>query len=334
MRYIDNNGITNPEVNLALEEYVLRNFPLDSNYLILYINEPSVIIGRNQNTLEEINQKYITEKGIHVIRRISGGGAVYHDLGNLNFSFITNHDSRSISNFKQFTAPVIAALKDMGIDAELKGRNDILVGDKKISGTAQFSTTKRMVSHGTLLFNTNIGEVVNALNVKMSKLESKGHKSVRSRVANIVDFMDEKITIQQFKDLLLKYLSQGESTFSHYLLTKPEWDGVQELRARKYATWEWNYGQSPEFNLQRAKRFPIGEIDLRLQVENGYIKSIRIFGDFFGMHPVSDLEGKLTGIRYTREEVSQAIQSFDLSEYFGQINTDDFTELVYGDDEI
>ena len=199
MIFIDNEGVNDPRLNLALEEYALRNFSSETDYLLFYINEPSIIIGRNQNTLEEINQEYITKKNIHVVRRISGGGAVYHDLNNLNFSFITNRDINSLHNFKKFTAPVIKVLKNMGLNAELIGRNDILIDNKKISGTAQFSSRERMISHGTLLFDTDLGEVVNALNVKMTKIESKGHKSVRSRVATISDFLNESIDIMEFR---------------------------------------------------------------------------------------------------------------------------------------
>src|SRR5690606_37828441 len=206
MIFIENEGNTNPKLNLALEEYALRNFSTDNDYLLFYINEPTINIGRNQNTLEEINHNYVEENNIHIVRRISGGGAVYHDFGNLNFSFITNHDVKSLSNFKKFTAPVIKVLNSLGLNAELKGRNDIEVDDKKISGTAQFSTGKRMVSHGTLLYDTDLGEVVNALNVRMSKIQSKGHKSVRSRVANISEFLKESMKIEEFRQLLLEGL--------------------------------------------------------------------------------------------------------------------------------
>src|SRR5690554_241409 len=148
MIFVENENVTNPRLNLALEEYIVRHFSAENDYLLFYINEPSIIIGKNQITIEEVNQDYIDRNDIHVVRRVSGGGAVYHDFGNLNFSFITNHDVTKLHNFKKFTEPVIQVLNNLGVPAELKGRNDILVGEKKISGTAQFSTGRRMISYG------------------------------------------------------------------------------------------------------------------------------------------------------------------------------------------
>lgn len=333
MIFIENEGNTNPKLNLALEEYALRNFRADHDYLLFYINEPSIIIGRNQNTLEEINLKYIEENNINIVRRISGGGAVYHDFGNLNFSFITNHDVKSLNNFKKFTAPVIKVLNNLGLDAELKGRNDIQVNEKKISGTAQFSTGKRMVSHGTLLLNTDLGEVVNALNVKMSKIQSKGHKSVRSRVANISEFLKEPLNIEEFRHLLLEGLYEESEPFESYHLTPDEWKAVHQLKEQKYDTWDWNYGRSPKFNMQRSKRFPIGEIDLRIFVEKGHITDFKIFGDFFGKEPVENLEKLFIGARYEQNDILDLMKDVEIKEYFGDISKDDFTELIYGEDE-
>lgn len=332
MIFIENEGITNPKINLALEEYALRNFSPDSDYLLFYINEPSIIIGRNQNTLEEVNQKYIEENNIHVVRRISGGGAVYHDFGNLNFSFITNHDVKSLNNFKKFTAPVVKVLKNLGLDAELKGRNDIQVDEKKISGTAQFSTGKRMVSHGTLLLDTDLGEVANALTVKMNKIQSKGHKSVRSRVANISEYLKKPMKIEEFRSLLLEGLYEESEPFESYHLTPEEWKEVHQLKEEKYDTWDWNYGRSPKFNIQRSKRFPIGEIDLRIFVEKGKITDFKVFGDFFGKEPLEKLENLLIGARYEKEEISHLLKKIEIQEYFGDIPKLEFIDLIYGED--
>lgn len=333
MIFIDNEGNNDPRINLALEEYALRNFNPGNDYLLFYINEPSIIIGRNQNTLEEINFDYVEEKGLHVVRRVSGGGAVYHDFGNLNFSFITNHDVKSLNNFGKFTEPVTKILNKMGVPAELKGRNDVLVNDKKISGNAQFSTGKRMLHHGTLLLDSDLDEVSKALNVKMTKIQSKGHKSSRSRVANISEFLEEKISIQEFRSLILKGLYAEGEDFETYRLTGEEWQAVHKLKDEKYGTWEWNYGNSPKFNIQRSKRFPIGEIDLRIFVEKGIINSFKIYGDFFGKEPVNHLEILMLGARYDRQEILKILDPVIIEDYFGALPKSDYLELIYGNDE-
>lgn len=333
MIFIENEGITDPRINLALEEYCLRNFDGGQDYLLFYINEPSIIIGRNQNTLEEINHEYTEEKGIHVVRRISGGGAVYHDFGNLNFSFMTDYSLESLNNFKKFTAPVIKVLNDMGVAAELKGRNDIVVDDRKISGNAQFSSGKRMFSHGTLLFDSQLSEVANALNVKMSKIESKGHKSVRSRVANISEFLEEKTDIKTFRANILKGLYDGKDEFETYHLTEKEWEGVYRLRDEKYGTWEWNFGHSPKFNIKRVRRFDIGEIDLRIFVEKGIIREFKVYGDFFGKDPVAEFENQFLGLRYDLKEIEKAFEPIEVFNYFGKVEKEELVNLVYGADE-
>ncbi len=334
MIFIENEGNIDPYLNIALDEYCLRNFNHGQDYLLFYINAPSIIIGRNQNTLEEINDEYVKENGIKVVRRISGGGAVYHDLNNLNFSFQTDYDRKSLNNFRKFTKPVIKVLNKMGVEAELKGRNDIVVNDKKISGNAQYSNSKRMLSHGTLLFDTDMNEVTNALNVKMSKIESKGHKSVRSRVGNIIDYLNEPMDVTAFRAKLLEGLYENQEPFETYHLTEDEWKEVHQLKEEKFATWEWNFGKSPKFNVKRTRRFPIGEIDLRIDVEGGQIKNIKIYGDFFGSVPVKALEKQLIGSRYKHDELEKLLQSIEIKKYFGDLPKNDFLELVYGEDEV
>ncbi len=334
MVFIDNEGVNDPSINLALEEYALRNFDMGKDYLLFYINEPSIIIGRNQNTLEEINYGYIEDNGIQVVRRMSGGGAVYHDFGNLNFSFMTNHDVKSLNNFLKFTAPVIKVLNEMGVPANLKGRNDIVADDKKISGNAQFSTGKRMFHHGTLLLNSDLGEVANALNVKMSKIQSKGHKSVRSRVANISEFLSENMEIEEFRQRILKGLYEERENFTTYKLSAEDWQGVHKLREEKYTTWEWNYGSSPKFNIKRTKRFPIGEIDLRINVERGNITEFKIYGDFFGKEPVEVLEVLIKNSRYEKNAITALLEPIVIEEFFGALEKDDFRDLIFGEDEL
>ncbi len=327
--FIDNQNITDPRINLAIEEYALKNLDINETYLLFYINEPSIIIGKNQNTIEEINTKYVDDNGIHVVRRLSGGGAVYHDLGNLNFSFITKDDGESFHNFKKFTEPVVEALAKLGVKAELSGRNDIIAQGRKISGNAQFSTRGRMFSHGTLLFDSEIEHVVSALNVKKDKIESKGIKSIRSRVANISEFLEEKITIAEFKKLLLSYIFEGEQEIPEYKLTEADWDNIHQLSKERYQNWDWNYGKSPKFNVQHSHRFPVGQIDVRLEVNKGTIEQCKIFGDFFGVGDVSEVEQKLTGIRYEKASIVQALEDVEIKHYFGNINKEEFIDLLY-----
>ncbi|MGN1387256.1 MAG: lipoate--protein ligase [Bacillus sp. (in: firmicutes)] len=329
MLFIDNKGITDPRINLAIEEYALKNLGEDESYLLFYINEPSIIIGKNQNTIEEINTEYVESNGIKVVRRLSGGGAVYHDLGNLNFSFITKDDGDSFHNFQKFTEPVIKALEKMGVKAEISGRNDIMAEGRKISGNAQFSTKGKMFSHGTLLFNSEMDHIVSALKVRKDKIESKGIKSIRSRVANISEFLKEPMSIEQFRLELLKNIFEGASEVPEYVLTEEDWKKIYKLSEERYQTWDWNYGKSPKFNVQNSKRFPVGLIEFRLEVNKGIIESCKIYGDFFGVGDVADIEKKLIGVLYEKEAVTEALNEFDLKHYFGNVTTEDIVNTIY-----
>lgn len=330
MYFVDNKGITDPRINLAIEEYLLKTMDVEKDpFLLFYINEPSIIIGKNQNTAEEINTDYVDSNGIHVVRRLSGGGAVYHDLGNLSYSFITVDDGNSFRNFQKFTEPVVKALQSMGVNAELSGRNDLMAEGRKISGNAQFSTRGRMFSHGTLMFDTEIDAVVSALKVSKEKIESKGIKSIRSRVANISEFMKEPMTITEFRSALLNSLFEGEEKVQYWELTDKDWENIHELSKQRYGNWDWNYGKSPKFNVKHSHRFPVGGIDVRLQVENGTVKEANIYGDFFGVGDVGEIETAITGVKYERASLDQAVSSFDIPTYLGGITKEEFLKLIY-----
>jgi lipoate---protein ligase len=330
MLFVDNRGITDARVNLALEEYVFRHKPADDDVLLFYVNAPSIIIGRNQNTIEEIDARVVAERGIHVVRRVSGGGAVYHDLGNLNFSFMTPEVTGRFSRYDHFTRPVIDALRELGVPAELGGRNDVLAGGRKISGNAQFATPVRMFSHGTLLLDSDLDAVTAALSPRPGKVESKGVKSIRSRVANISEFLAAPLTVDDLRERILGRIfgTTDRARIPTIALDDADWAAVHALVASKYGTWAWNYGENPASNVQRAQRFPAGEIDVRLDVQQGRIAAARIFGDFMGRESVSALEARLVGVPYDRPAVADALAGVDVSAYFGDVSREDVIGVI------
>ncbi|EOT28040.1 lipoate--protein ligase [Enterococcus saccharolyticus] len=329
------NDLRDPRVNLAIETFLLQEMAIDEPILLFYINEPSIIIGRNQNTIEEINKEYVDEKGIHVVRRFSGGGAVYHDEGNLNFSFIMPDDGDSFRDFEKVTKPIIQALHDMGVEgAQLKGRNDLVINDMKFSGNAMYATNGRMFAHGTIMFDSDVNEVVNSLKVRKDKIESKGIKSIRSRVTNIKPFLpkeNQDMTTEEFsQEILLKIFGvDSVDDIKTYTLTDDDWKKVKAISEKYYANWDWNYGKSPAFDIERRKRFPIGSIEVRLNVAEGNITDAKIYGDFFGLGEVKDVEDALVGTKYEKNALKEAVDAIDVKKYFGNIETADLFELIY-----
>ena len=328
MKFIFHPDIHDARINLAVEDFILNNLNVnEEDYFLFYINGPSIIVGKNQNTSEEVNLKYVEENGIHVVRRLSGGGAVYHDHGNLNFSFLTKDDGDSFNNYKKFTEPVVQALHKLGVEAELSGRNDIHVGTRKISGNAQFTTKGRMFSHGTLMLDSNIEEVVNALVVSEEKMRSKGIKSVRSRVANISEFLTEPLTMDQFVEHLLESIYEGKE-MERYVLTDEDWVKVHAISAERYGNWDWNFGKSPKFDVIHKKRFPIGTIDFRLNVKKGIIEEAKIYGDFFGVEDASEIARALEGKRYDRSSLREVLSQYELKKYFGAVELDEVLDVL------
>ncbi len=324
------NESLDPRFNLALEEYILKYLDTPEDFIFLWQNANSVIIGRNQNTIEEVNAQYVLEHKVNVVRRITGGGAVYHDLGNLNFSFITNTTKDNVNNYRKFTDPVIQALQSYGVPAEFGGRNDILVEGMKISGNAQAFHKHRFLHHGTILFNADLTMLGKILNPKPDKIESKGIKSVRSRVTNILPYFKTVPTMKEFKSRLLeKLLNTNNIKPFIYDLTAKDLSKINELVKTKFSTWNWNYGESPAFTIEKYARYEGGGVSFRLNVENGLIKTVKIFGDFLGTKDITDVEKALSNTLFQRDAVKVKLSPLNLDEYFLKITLDNVLDCLF-----
>jgi len=328
MIYVKNDS-NNPHFNLALEEYFLKDFD-GEEYFILWQNEPTIVIGRNQNTIEEINKAYVEENNINVVRRLSGGGAVYHDLGNLNFTFIVKADKSNINNFKKFTDSIVSSLEKIGVKAEFTGRNDITIDGKKFSGNSQYYYKDRLLHHGTILFNSDLSVVQKALQVKMDKIESKGIKSVRSRVTNVSPYLNEKVSVNEFKEILLHSIFEYKDVpYKEYELSKEDIEKIQSLAEERYATWNWTYGESPEFNMEKSKRYAFGQLNLKLNVKDGHIKTLGIYGDFFANKDLSNLMEAFMGVKFDEVSIREVLQDLELQEYIQGITNEDFIDSMF-----
>ena len=308
-----NNDNTNPYFNFALEEYLLKK--TDKDLFRLWMCDPCISVRKNQNTISEINSDYVRKNSIPIVRRQSGGGAVFHDLGNLNFTFISCNNN-SFSDFKRFTQPIIDLLKTLGINAEFSGRNDLLIDGKKFSGNAQYNYKNKVIHHGTLLFSSQISNLSNALKVKPIKLESKGIKSVKSRVTNISEHLDKPMNISEFRDLVMNYVFSLNSNNSYFNLTEKDIENVNKLSKEKYSTWEWNFGNSPNYSLVNELRYIGGTLEFHLNVSKGFITDIKFFGDFFGKKDISNVEDLLIGVKHEEESLKEKLNNINIDDYF------------------
>ena len=318
-------GSTDPCFNLAMEQYVLEHRP-EGDWLMLWQNANAVIIGMNQNTAEEINPDFIREHDIRVVRRMTGGGAVYHDLGNLNYSFITDvGDARQLS-IRRFTEPVCRALAALGAEAETSGRNDILIQGKKISGVAQRMVHGRILHHGTLLFDSDPVMIAGALRADPGKFQSKSAKSVRSRVGNIRAFLPEEIDLNEFWARLLRELTRDG--IIREALTEEELREIRTLADEKYRSWEWNYGRSPDYAYRNRKRFPGGSVEVRMDVHRGHIEDVIFFGDYMATRSQAELIEALRGTARTPEAIDAVFSRFDFPALFGAVTEKEILSLM------
>ncbi len=313
--------------NIAAEEYILRNFKQD--VFMLYINNPSIIVGKHQNTLAEINQDWVILNQIPVVRRLTGGGSVFHDPGNLNFSFLMHETEEITRSFERYTRPVLEVLNELGVDAILEGRNDLTIKGSKFSGNGKTYVFGKTLQHGTILFSSKIGDLSAALKVKPFKFSDKAVKSVRARVTNVSEHLLQPLALEDFIELIRAKVHSLYPEISDYTFSEADTAAIHELVSKKYDTWEWNFGKSPRYNLSHELRSKAGIIELYLQVEKGIITEISIFGDYFSSRDTSELEHALTGLAHQRDTVAEALQRMDYRSFFGDVELEELLSAMF-----
>lgn len=327
MIYLEAKG-NDPAYNTALELFAFNELAKKDNVFMLWINQPCIVVGKNQNTREEIDQHYCDEHDIKIVRRISGGGAVYHDYNNLNYTIISNEDNEADFNFKSLSQPVIDTLAEMGVKAEFTGRNDLQIGDQKFCGNAQYIKGKRIMHHGCIMFDVDLSVLTKALTVSKDKYESKGKKSVRSRVTNIKPHLeDQTLTVKDFMNTL-RNLMDKKYHMEEYILTEEDEKKVLAIKSEKNDSWDWVYGKNPEFTVQRKRKLPTGKVEANINVINNVIENVKFYGDFFGVKDVAELSEKLKNIRYDRESIKKVIDSVNINEYFMGVTNDEAIDVL------
>ena len=309
MYLINNNGVPDAAINLALEEYCLRNLDSANDYLLFYINAPAVIVGKHQNPYQEINYEYIKGNKIKVVRRISGGGAVYHDYGNLNFTFITDFANQGLDYFKKLVQPIVNTLIRLNVAAEITKKNSIFVAGVKISGTSQYTNMKRMLSHGTLLFDSEIDVLNSVLDSNLEVIKSKGIESIHSEVTNILDHLSRPVNMETFFAELQSGISDSFGELKEFQLTAEDWDSVNRLSDEKYKSWEWTFGKSPEFTVRHKLNLSTNDVDVRVCVRHGIIKDVNIDSNHFESAVIRKDLAKFVGERYALDGQDIAILS-------------------------
>ena len=305
--FILDSPSTDPYFNIAAEEYLLKE--TDNDFAFIYVNDPCIIIGKHQNAYAEMNLPYILEKDIPVVRRISGGGTVWHDPGNVNFSFILNGEEGQLVNFREYATPVLTYLQNLQVPAEFGSRNEILVEGKKISGNAEHIYRNRVLHHGTLLFSSDLEAVQSALRTEPGKYKDRAVQSVRSRVANVLDFLEPKASVSAFRNDLIVHLSRSFERSEGYELNETEMERIRELVSQKYSTWNWNIGYSPRYRMNRTIDWNGNPVIIHLKVDKGKIISIRIQSDSPDRELFDQVAGILSGVDHEPRKIREIISS-------------------------
>lgn len=321
------SNTSNPAFNLATEEFLMYNKSEDCFYL--YINDPSIIVGKHQNSLAEINVDYVKENDITVIRRTSGGGAVFHDPGNLNFTFIMNEKQGENADFRKYTQPIIDVLQSMDVDAKFEGRNDMTIKGKKFSGNAKSYYNNKILQHGTLLFDSTLPNLSQALKLNPLKYRDKAVKSISSRVTNITEHLKNDVSLQEFEKRIVDHVRTLYAEAEVYELTAEDIAAINKLVDEKYGTWDWNFGYSPKYNFQKGIKTSGGHVEVNLEVRKGQIENVKIFGDFFNTSEVSELENILRGAPHEREKIRELLLTVGIEKYLNNVTVEEFLEGMF-----
>ena len=312
-----------PYYNLAVEEYLFSE--TEDDIFMLWQNEPCVVIGKNQNAFAEIDIDKAKENNIKIVRRITGGGAVYHDSGNVNYTFISSGKAKEGIDFAYFTRPIIEALATLGVSAELSGRNDLLADGRKFSGNAQHTKGNRTLHHGTLLFNSDLSVLSSVLNVDEEKIRAKGIKSTRSRVVNLSELIDDKCDVDGFIELIAEFV---ENRYRVQRSVAPSNKHIDEL-CRRNESREWIYPDRElvsRYVVRKKKKYDFGIVDISLDMSNDVVKDIKISGDFFGNKPLSELESRLVGEK--RDTILETVSNIELDEYIFGMTAEAFVKQI------
>lgn len=326
MRYLKNSN-TDPYYNMAFDEYCLESLPIDEPVFYLWQNRPAVIVGFNQEVNTEVNLDYLKANDIALVRRVTGGGAVYHDFGNLNYTIVGRSEDLE-RDYPQYASMMMEALQTLGVPATLSGRNDILVGGKKVSGFAKRVCKNRLMVHGTLMYKVDLEVLAKVLHPSATKLQSKGIASVRSRVTNLCEHLPMLADIQTFSQRLEEILSCNRSDME-YKLSDHELANIRQLRDEKFAQWEWNYGRSPKATLTHSARLACGTVEIHLTLKENRIFSCQFGGDFLGNLPASEVEKALQGVSYEADAIRECLSQMKISHYFDGVAADDIVKMMF-----
>lgn len=320
---------SSPFFNFAAEEYLLKQFPSE-DFFITYINEESVSVGLNQNTLSEINAIFIRQNNIKVLRRNSGGGTVYHDKACLNFAFISKNDESAIDEFTPLAEILVNFFNyKLNLNTYFGSRNDIFIDGKKICGLSKYKHEGRMLQHGNILFASNLKNLNNSIKQTSKIIKESTETNDNHPVINIKPMLSEDFSLAKFREILIQHVKTVYSSVIPYELVEEDIENINTLASEKYATWDWNYGTSPEYDYKKVIKCPCGTIEVMMKVEKGIINEIKIYGDFFSEYDISEIQNIIKGNRHKCDDLLKALRHSDLTKYFGKISNRYFVENLF-----